>query len=181
MFPNVQFVVTTHSPLFVLGMKNVLKEDGFALYRLPEGQRISPEEFSEFGDAYRAFTETVKFSNDVRAAVEAAQKPVVYVEGSTGQKYIPQSCSVAESRSHSQGSELRDGGGSGDLKNIWKSWRPDLVRHNVVLLFDCDEQLGPAAKDNLIRRTIPRQSNNPVQKGIENLFSKENIGTGTTV
>ena len=31
MFPNVQFVVTTHSPLFVLGMKHLYGEDGFAL------------------------------------------------------------------------------------------------------------------------------------------------------
>ena len=50
MFPKVQFIVTTHSPLFVLGMDNVFGEDGFALYRLPQGQQISPEEFSEFGE-----------------------------------------------------------------------------------------------------------------------------------
>ena len=35
MLPNVQFVVTTHSPLLVLGMKRVFGEDGFALYRCP--------------------------------------------------------------------------------------------------------------------------------------------------
>ena len=44
MFPKVQFIVTTHSPLFVLGMKNSFGEDGVALYRLPQGQQISPEE-----------------------------------------------------------------------------------------------------------------------------------------
>ena len=65
MFPKVQFIVTTHSPLFVLGMDNVFGEDGFALYRLPQGQQISPEEFSEFGNAYQAFIETSKFSNDM--------------------------------------------------------------------------------------------------------------------
>ena len=67
MFPNVQFIVTTHSSLFVLGLQRAFGEDDFALYRLPLGHRISPEEFSEFGDAYQAFTETMKFSNDVRA------------------------------------------------------------------------------------------------------------------
>ena len=88
MFPNVQFVVTTHSPLFVLGMQRVFGEDGFALYRLPQGHRINPEEFSEFGEAYRAFTETAKFSGDMRAAIEGAQKPIVFVEGLTDQRYI---------------------------------------------------------------------------------------------
>ena len=55
MFPQVQFIVTNHSPLFVLGMGKTFGEDGFALYRLPHGQQISPEEFSEFEIAYKIF------------------------------------------------------------------------------------------------------------------------------
>ena len=39
MFPKIQFIVTTHSPLFVLGMHKAFGEDGFALYRLPQGQQ----------------------------------------------------------------------------------------------------------------------------------------------
>ena len=175
MFPNVQFVVTTHSPLFVLGMQRVFGEDGFALYRLPQGHRISPEEFSEFGDAYRAFTETVRFSNDMRAAVEGAQKPIVYVEGSTGQRYIQRAAQLLSQEAILEGVELRDGGGTGDLKNIWKSWLPDLVPQKVMLLFDCEEQLSPAHKGSLLRRAIPLQPNNPIRKGIENLFIKETL------
>ena len=41
MFPRVQFIVTTHSPLFVLGMRREFGDEGFSLYRLPEGDRIS--------------------------------------------------------------------------------------------------------------------------------------------
>ena len=74
MFPNIQFVVTTHSPLFVLGMKKIFGDDGFALYRLPQGQKISSEEFSEFGDAYQVLTETKRFINDIRTEIENAQK-----------------------------------------------------------------------------------------------------------
>ena len=66
MFPNVQFVVTTHSPLFVLGMQKVLGEDGFAIYQLPEGQQISSEEFSEFGEAYRSFANSHRFAKDIK-------------------------------------------------------------------------------------------------------------------
>lgn len=174
-FPNVQFVVTTHSPLFILGMHRVLGEDGFGLYRLPHGHRISPEEFSEFGDAYRAFTETVRFSDDMRAAIQGVQKPIVYVEGSTGQKYIHRAAQLLSQETILEGVELRDGGGTGDLKNIWRSWLPDIVPQKVILLFDCEEQLRPADKGNLLRRTIPLQSNNPIQKGVENLFSKETL------
>ena len=88
MFPKVQFIATTHSPLFVLGMAQTFGEDGFALYRMPQGQQISPEEFTEFGDAYQAFAATSKFSDDVRAAVKAAQSPILYPEGKTDVQYL---------------------------------------------------------------------------------------------
>ena len=81
MFPKVQFVVTTHSPLFILGMNKIFGEDGFAVYRMPHGQQISPEEFTEFGDAYRAFATSSKFSDDIRLAVLDALDPFLYVEG----------------------------------------------------------------------------------------------------
>ena len=175
MFPNVQFVVTTHSPLFVLGMERVLGEDGFALYRLPQGHRIGPEEFSEFGDAYRALTATVRFSNDIQAALEGAQKPVVYVEGLTGQRYINRAAQLLSQEAILENVEVKDGGGAGDLKNIWKSWLPDLVPQKVMLLYDCEEQLSPSHKGSLLRRAIPLQPDNPIQKGIENLFTKETL------
>ena len=88
MFPKVQFVVTTHSPLFVLGMAQTFGEDGFALHRMPEGHQISPEEFTEFGDAYQAFTVTRKFSDDLRTAVREAQSPILYMEGKTDVQYL---------------------------------------------------------------------------------------------
>ena len=114
MFPNVQFVVTTHSPLFVLGMQRVLGEDGFALYRLPHGRQIDPEEFSEFGDAYRAFTDTVRFTNDIRTAMESAQKPIVFVEGETDQRYIQHAAQLLGQVELLESVELRDGMGGVD-------------------------------------------------------------------
>ena len=98
MFPNVQFVVTTHSPLFILGMQEVFKgEDGFSLYRLPQGHPISPEEFGEFANAYRkSLTETVRFASDMRAAIEAAQFANCFRRGIDGQENTltlrPHSC-----------------------------------------------------------------------------------------
>ena len=69
-------------------MNNKLGEDGFTVYRLPQGLQISPEEFSEFGSAYQAFTATSKYSDDVRSAIENSQKPVVFLEGTTDVKYL---------------------------------------------------------------------------------------------
>ena len=180
MFPNVQFVVTTHSPLFVLGMQRVFGEDGFALYRMPHGHRINPEEFSEFGDAYQAFTETVRFSNDMRAAIEKAQKPIVYVEGSTDQRYIGKASKLLGREAVLGTLELRDGGGKGNLAKLWKdSLLPltEVLPQQVLLLFDCDTEKPADSKGKLLQRSIPLQDQHPIKKGIENLFSKSTLET----
>ena len=41
----------------------------------------------------------------------------------------------------------------------------------IILLYDCDEAKR-GTKDNVIQRTIPMKDNNPLKKGIENLFDK---------
>ena len=178
MFPKVQFIVTTHSPLFVLGMKNVLRENGFALYRLPQGQQISPEEFSEFGDAYQAFAETRTFNNDVRAAIEKSHKPIVFVEGTTDQRYIEKASTLFGKETILEAFEIRDGGGSGKLAKIWKdSVLPltETLPYQVLLLFDCDTARTADNKGKLLQRTIPLQVQSPIKKGVENLFSKSTL------
>ena len=178
MFPNVQFVVTTHSPLFVLGMQRAFGEDGFALHRLPQGQQISPEEFSEFGNAYQAFTTTSKFSEDIRKAIEEAQKPIVFVEGTTDHKYLQRASELLGKETVLEWIEIRDGGGAGNLGKIWKdSILPltETLPQKVLLLFDCDKERAPNNKGKLFQRTIPIQTQNPIKKGVENLFRKETL------
>lgn len=41
LFPKVQFIVSSHSPLFLLGMEETFEADGFAIIELPEGTLIS--------------------------------------------------------------------------------------------------------------------------------------------
>ena len=178
MFPKVQFIVTTHSPLFVLGMAQTLGEDGFALYRMPQGQQISAEEFTEFGDAYKAFTTTSKFSDDVRAAVKAAHSPILYLEGKTDVQYLRRAAELLGQQAELQGIEIDERGGGGNLKNIWKAVENppvSLVPREMVLLHDCDHTGPDLSKENRFRRTIPRQSEHPLVKGIENLFSRTTL------
>ena len=180
MFPKVQFVVTTHSPLFVLGMSKVFGDDGFATYSLPEGQPISPEEFSEFGAAYQALTETQQFNKDIRREIEKAQKPIVFVEGKTDVQYITRAAELLGKGELLAGIELKDGGGAGNLRNRWKHSQSisDVASDKkVVLLYDCDVGGGDDASGNVFRRIISRQDRpiHPIQKGIENLFSEETL------
>ena len=175
LFPNVQFLMTTHSPLFVLGMQRVFGEDGFGLYRLPDGLRISPEEFSEFGDAYRTLTSTHRFVDDIRRAVEKAQKPVLLTEGETDRRYVERASELLGFQALLARFEVRDGGGSGNLAKIWKYPMTDLIPQKVLLLFDCDTNRPDGVRGNLFQRTIPHHPENPVTKGIENLFDRATL------
>ena len=175
MFPKVQFVVTTHSPLFVLGMTQTFGEDGFALYRMPQGQQISPEEFTEFGDAYRAFTATSKFSDDIRLAVRHAQSPILYMEGKTDVQYLRKAAELLGKDKILEGVEIEDGEGAGNLTKAWRALvalSENLVPRKVVLLFDCDYRGASATKGNRVKCKNPLQTGHPIKKGIENLLSQ---------
>ena len=178
MFPNVQFVVTTHSPLFVLGMQRVLGEDGFAIYQLPEGQQISPEEFSEFGEAYRSFANSNRFAKDIRQELEREKKPVLLPEGDIDIRYLEKAAQLLGEQETLDVFRLRDGGGAGRLTNIFKDFHPpltELFQHPVVLLFDCDRNKPARDKGRLYQRSIPLQLGNPMKTGIENLFGKTTL------
>ena len=178
MFPNVQFVIASHSPLFVLGMQQAFGEDGFALYRMPQGQQISPEEFTEFGDAYRAFSGTSKFSDDVRMAIRGAQGPILYLEGTTDVRYLKQAAELLGRVGMLAGVEVDEREGGGNLRNIWnaiKNLPEALVPRKVMLLHDSDFSGQFQTVGSRYRLKIPFQNDNPIEKGIENLFGRETL------
>jgi AAA15 family ATPase/GTPase len=51
-FPKVQFILTTHSPLFLLGMKDTFGSTRFEIFSLPAGVKIDVEEFEELQSAF---------------------------------------------------------------------------------------------------------------------------------
>ena len=174
MFPKVQFIVTTHSPLFVLGMEKTFGEDGFALYRLPLGRQITPEEFSEFGSAYRYFAETGQFSEDIRKAIESSQRPLVFVEGKTDIKYIQKAAELLDLQGFLAEIQLLDGKGFGGLDKIYRHYNSKLSEvapQKIILCYDCDKP-NSDSKGMVYRRCLPKQEDHPLERGIENLFSK---------
>ena len=177
MFPKVQFVVSTHSPLFILGMRKFFGEEGFAIYRLPDGQQISPEAFSEFSDAYEAFALTSRFADDMRLAVQNAQHPVVYVEGKTDVMYLRKAAELLGRNALLQNVELLEVGGE-KLKNIWSATAtlPErLTSKPIVVMFDCDYTGKMENNGQKYKRKMPHMNQHPIAKGIENLFNKETL------
>ncbi len=185
MFPRIQFVVTSHSPLFVLGLESVFGNEGFDLYQLPEGERISSEEFSEFAVAYKSFKATQRHSNDVKLAVERAHKPLIFVEGDTDKKYLEAAISKLDLLEMANKLDIRaigTGGGKDNLDKAWKGLKTlDGILQPVILLYDCDLGMRICAEDWpeispwLYRRKIEKIDTHPIQKGIENLFDRSTL------
>lgn len=182
MFPQVQFIVTTHSPLFVLGMSSVFGDDGFVLYEMPQGQLITAEEFREVDNAYRVFAETRIFEEDLKRELVATQKPVLYVEGPTDVAYLHAAANHLECSALLDRFDLSGIGGKGQLSKTWTalqkldSQATETVAPRVVLLLHDPEYEGdPDSFGNVFRRAMPTMADRRITKGIEHLFPNEAI------
>lgn len=97
LFPKIQFVITTHSPLFLLGMHDVFGDDAFDIYELPSANKISVERFSEFKHAYEYFKATETFQKDAQdmlALAKTSKKAIIVTEGSTDWKHMKTALNV---------------------------------------------------------------------------------------
>lgn len=88
-FKNIQFILTTHSPFFLLGMAESGEID---IYEMPTGSKIAVEEFNEFQSSYELFVrKNDRFKAQYeeiknRMAIEAL--PLIITEGKTDWKHI---------------------------------------------------------------------------------------------
>lgn len=89
LFPNIQFIVTSHSPLFLLGMQKKFGKDGIDVIEMPYGNKIDVEQFSEFENAYHYFTGTERYYRDIKNHIDSQQdRPLVVTEGATDWKHM---------------------------------------------------------------------------------------------
>ena len=177
-FPKVQFIVTTHAPLFLVGMTEKFGEDGFDVINMPSGEKISPNDFTEFAAAYDALKETSQHRETMQKAVEDSQKPVAYVEGDYDIEYLMRAAELLNQQAVIESIRLEEGGGYGGLDKVWKAYNSpasDVLPSKVVVLYDCDIQKDEANRGQAYKRIITTIENNPIEKGIENLFSHATI------
>lgn len=179
LFPKVQFILTTHSPLFLLGMKTQFGDTGFEILSLPAGVKIGVEEFEEFQSAFDSYKESNTFREKIKSEVEKAQKPVIFVEGDYDINYLNKAALLLDKQSILNQIILCDGEGFGNLDNIWKSYtnsRLMIALPKIVgLIYDCDTKKENSDKQMVKKRVIPTVSNSPISKGIENLIPASTI------
>ncbi|MGI8545327.1 MAG: AAA family ATPase, partial [Aridibacter sp.] len=160
LFPKIQFIVTTHSPLFILGLEAILGTDNFSLIQMPDGNFINPEQFSEFEIAYNSFKDSQKYDTEIKEAIEKSRKPILFVEGDYDVKYLGKAAELLEKQAVLNGLEIKDAGGYGGLVNMKKHFSTKLAEimpQKILLLYDCDIPKPDATKGNVVTRVMPKQ------------------------
>lgn len=177
-FPNVQFIITTHSPLFLIGVEQKLGAENFVIFNMPSGEQVAASDFSEFNAAYEAFKETTKHREEIRVELELHSKPIVFVEGDYDIRYLTRAAELLNKQSLLDRIQLKDGRGFGNLDKIWKGYDnpiSEVVPSKIILLYDCDTHKQESSKGSVYKRVIPTISDNPIEIGIENLLSHETV------
>ena len=147
-FPNIQFILTTHSPFFIMGMKEEMGEN-FDLIHLPDGNLVDINQFSEFNNAYNSFVdinEQYKNSfNNLKEKISEISKPLIITEGKTDWQHLKNALK-----------KLRENGkyidldieflefedeiemGDSNLKSMCKQLSKIPQNKNIICLFDRD-------------------------------------------
>ncbi len=186
LFPKVQFIVSSHSPLFLLGMENKFGADRINIHELPRGNRINSERYSEFEEAFKIYKKTKRSEEDIKQLIANATKPVVLTEGKTDARYIKTALELfgEEELLNSldirpvgrEGNEGSDGGGHTGLNNFLKVYaaHPLSFNHAILLLYDWDGNKPADQIEKLWVRSIPKKVEDVEEKrGIENLFPSD--------
>lgn len=186
LFPKVQFIVTSHAPLFLLGMRNIFSEMGFQIIDMPNGTQITTERFSEFERSLDYYRQTKSFEDAIEAEIKVVSRPLVLTEGETDPIYLRAALELLGRSDlldrtdidwvgHNQNGRASNTGVAA-LNNVRTlvEANPDLIKRKLLLLYDFDARKPPEDLGLLSIRSIPENTQNTkIKKGIENLFPAE--------
>lgn len=183
LFPKVQFIVSSHSPLFLLGMEKRFSVDRVTILEMPEAKRINSERYSEFGNAFKYIQSTERFEEEIKLRFAAGTKPLILTEGPLDPRYIQAALTQLGQEELLNSFDIKFVGiedergthyggykGLNHFRNIYEA-NSTLFHRPILLLYDCDTQKPNEQVEKLWVRSIPHNAENTkVEVGIENLF-----------
>jgi hypothetical protein len=148
MFPNVQFISTSHSPFFNIGL-NKIAPDRIEIFGLPLGVRMRPADDPQYGEVYELMLNEEGRFKDLSVALQREidghrgnSKPLFIMEGKTDVTHIKRAMQVLGIDDFDV--EFFDGveerGGSDPLRKLLEQ-RSRLPEARIIVgIFDRDEQ-----------------------------------------
>lgn len=153
LFPNVQFIVTSHSPFLNMGLAAQAKNRSNIIDLDNGGIMTAPETSQQYEEVYKLMLgEKNRLAKDIqilRAEIQQTQKPIVVTEGKTDVKHIKKALEALglEQRFDFLPEDKQPDGWSNVnalIENIVKTFVVGLPK-KVIAIFDRDE--GKLLKD----------------------------------
>jgi hypothetical protein len=144
LFPKIQFILSVHSPLVVLGMESQFGSSRFLTLEMPSGTPINAESYSEFLNAFDVLTETRRFQDLLLERTKNETKPVLLVEGPTDVTILETAWSKLNPHSEipfkpvNCGGEQRPGGAK--MLNSALVFLSRILEGPLIALFDNDAE-----------------------------------------
>jgi predicted ATPase len=190
LFPRVQFIMSNHSPMLLMGLKQKFGE-AFRVLDMPEGVFIGVERYSEFIQSFLYYSQTKRYEEELNDWLFKSNKPIILTEGETDPIYIEAALRLRGLDHVLAKIEIRSvgykegknaiGTGMAELDAVFKTLKQNekLSNRLVMLLYDCDapNNIVNGDLDNIIVRRISCNTGNEVViKGVENLLDPALIG-----
>ncbi|MHC9002242.1 AAA family ATPase [Enterobacter adelaidei] len=183
LFPKVQFIITSHSPFFLLGMKDAFNFN-YQIISTPDGEIIEESDFEELQTAYSIFIdrfEDIKGNlNILESEIYKSTRALVITEGKTDWKHIKSALLHFQSKGEFTDldfvfHEYEDASFSDDkLNNFLTNVAQVSNNKKIIGIFDRDEGNGRKYSRNRINMlgnnvyaiTIPQPEHRSYHDGI---------------
>ena len=151
LFPNVQFIVSSHSPFLSMGLAEHQRNRSLLIDLDNEGVSISPEENAQYKEVYNMMlSENQRFADDVKSlanVVNTMRRPLIITEGKTDWKHLKAALSFFKARGEFADldieiHEYNDNLGDSKLHKLLEQHKLMPTRHPIIGVFDCDEDIG---------------------------------------
>lgn len=187
LFPKIQFIVTSHSPLFVLGMENKFGSENIQIIDLPLGMNITSERFNEFEESFNLYKQTVKFEENLHKKIQETLKPLILVEGKTDIKFLKKALELKGKTEWLENIDIDEigitqengqvkFGGESSLDKGFEFLKHNLnaINRKILFLYDCDTKISRQTIGNITQDKVPCNLENiKIKKGSENLLNME--------
>lgn len=88
LFPEVQFIITAHSPEFLLGMDSEYGINSYTIVELPYGNKILAEQFTEFKKSSSYYLSTSYLKTKIDFALSECNEILIVTEGTTDWRHL---------------------------------------------------------------------------------------------
>jgi|GEM_PF-724216 len=194
MFSGIQFIITSHSPFFLLGMKDTFN-DNCEFISLPEGNIMNTiQNFEEIRKFYElaelGYIEAKNRLDVYTEKLKDIQKPLVITEGKTDWKHLKNALLKFQAQNiyvdlDLKFDEYEDELGDSKLDNLLKNLARKTNPNKIIGIFDNDEDMGKKYDtpepvflgNNVFGWCIPNVRDLPYGISVEFLYEETDIKT----